>query len=160
MTTSRNGVIPGLFSRKSSARNGTTLDKSPSKMSVFTPRSCASSITTTEYFLRSKSLCISFKSTPSVMNFILVVFELAASWVVPSRSVVTFLSYLTWYPTSSPSFTFNSSATLVAVEVTATLLGCVTAIAPGCAAQLGSPYPASNRRRKENKVSGQVTVYL
>ena len=52
---------------------------------------------------------------------------------------MTFLSYRTWYPTSFPSFTFSSRATLVAVLVTATRRGCVTATAPGCAKHVLSP---------------------
>mmetsp|Transcript_11356 Transcript_11356/g.47501 ORF Transcript_11356/g.47501 Transcript_11356/m.47501 type:complete len:506 (-) Transcript_11356:330-1847(-) len=67
---------------------------------------------------------------PSVMNLIL-------------GSSPTFLSYRTWYPTSPPRGTSSSCATLVAVDVTATRRGCVTATAPGCAAHVGSPYPDS-----------------
>ena len=63
---------------------------------------------------------------PSVMNLI--------RGVSP-----TFRSYRTWYPTSFPSGTLSSCATRVAVDVTATRLGWVTATAPGCAEHAGSP---------------------
>lgn len=43
---------------------GTIRDKRPSRMSVYTLRSWASSMMTTEYLLRRKSVWISFKRTP------------------------------------------------------------------------------------------------
>ena len=128
ITTSLRGVIPARPSRNSSARRGTTRLSNPSRMSVFTPRSCASSTITTEYLRNSRSVRISRSRMPSVMNFKRV-----------SSSRMTFLSYRTWYPTSRPSVTFSSRATRVAVLVTATRRGCVTATAPGCAAHAGSP---------------------
>mmetsp|Transcript_3009 Transcript_3009/g.11834 ORF Transcript_3009/g.11834 Transcript_3009/m.11834 type:complete len:427 (+) Transcript_3009:3059-4339(+) len=87
---------------------------------------------------------------PSVMNLIL-------------GSSPTFLSYRTWYPTSPPRGTLSSCATLVAVDVTATRRGCVTATAPGCAAHIGSPYPDSYKNWGTcvvlpHPVSPQMTV--
>ena len=61
--------MPLCPSLKSSARKGTTRLSKPSKMSVFTPRSCASSTITTEYFRNNKSVRISLNRMPSVMNF-------------------------------------------------------------------------------------------
>src|SRR5882762_5023240 len=52
------------------SRNLRTRLKTPMRISVFMLRSCASSMTITEYLFSRKSVASSRRSTPSVMNLI------------------------------------------------------------------------------------------
>lgn len=73
MMTILNGLVgPFGSSRHRFSRNLATLDNTPMRTSVLTPRSCASSTTTTEYADSKKSEANSRRMTPSVMNLILV----------------------------------------------------------------------------------------
>ena len=100
-----------------SGRLGSNPFKYPSKKSMFSDRSCASSKMIIEYCRSIGSLWISASRIPSVMNFTRV-----------SRLVSSLNRIL--HPTSRPQVTPNSSATRRDTLIAATRLGCVHPICP------------------------------
>lgn len=83
--------------------------------------SCASSTIMTEYFVNKKSVASSLSKTPSVMNLMDVEGETVAS-------------YRIWYDTRD-EVSANSCPTRVAIDMAATLRGCVMPIIPGFSVQ-------------------------
>lgn len=65
-----------------------------------------------EYFVNNVSLKVSRSNIPSVKYFIIVSFDVQSSKRIE-------------YPTSCPKIHPNSSLTLLAIDIAATLLGCV-----------------------------------
>ena len=100
-----------------SGRRKRRLRRWPSRKSMLSERSCASSMMTVSYSRSSGSPCTSASSMPSVRNLITVADEVRSS----KRTLL---------PTSRPQLTPSSSATRRAMESAATRRGCVQAMRP------------------------------
>lgn len=80
MMIRRKGFAPSVPPFHICSRSLITRLRTPIKMSVFMLRSCASSMMITEYFESKKSVESSRRSTPSVMNLIVVEGDTVASY--------------------------------------------------------------------------------